>query len=93
VPTPVETTPESGDTTLATETADEEETVADIVESTRVDETSTGVLPVSTEDQIKLDEAIDQINNLDDSGDDTVSTSTSVSRTINWSTNSRRKER
>jgi hypothetical protein len=81
--TPVETTPESGDTTLATETADEEETVADIVESTRVDETSTGVLPVSTEDQIKLDEAIDQINNLDDSGDDTVPTSTSVSRTIN----------
>jgi hypothetical protein len=80
---PVETTPESGDTTLATETADEEETVADIVESTRVDETSTGVLPVSTEDQIKLDEAIDQINNLDDSGDDTVPTSTSVSRTIN----------
>ena len=76
--TPVETTPESGDSTLVTETADEEETVADIVESTRVDETSTGVLPVSTEDQIrlKLDEAIDQINNLDDSGDDTVSTST-----------------
>jgi hypothetical protein len=63
--------------------ANEEETVADIVESTRVDETSTGVLPVSTEDQIKLDEAIAQINNLDDSGNDTVSTSTSVSRTIN----------
>jgi hypothetical protein len=63
--------------------ANEEETVADIVESTRVDETSTGVLPVSTEDQIKIDEAIAQINNLDDSGNDTVSTSTSVSRTIN----------
>jgi len=88
--TPVETTLESGDTALesgdtalATETADEEETVANIVESTRVDETPTGVLPVSPEEQIKLDEAADQINNLDDSGDDTVPTSTSVSRTIN----------
>ena len=79
-----DTTLESGDTTLVTETADEEETVADIVESTRVAETSTGVLPDSTGDQINLDESTAEINNLlDDSGDDTVPTSTSVSRTIN----------